>query len=101
MCCTGGVGKHGALKVIFSSFYRGELTHKVVPYAHTVVVCVVKGRGGEPLINMGPLKLFSTSFLRGIDPNSGSVNPHSGCLYCKGVKRETPENHGALKVAFQ
>ena len=26
----------------------GELTHTVVPYTHTVVVCVVKGRGRTP-----------------------------------------------------
>ena len=25
----------------------GELTHTIVPYAHTVVICVVKGRGGN------------------------------------------------------
>ena len=52
----------GLLK-LFSSIHlvvTGELTHTVVPYAHTVVVCVLKG--GGPLINMGPLKLFSSSF---------------------------------------
>ena len=35
---------------LFSSTHlvvTGELTHTVVPYAHTVVVCVVKG-GGTP-----------------------------------------------------
>ena len=31
----------------------------MVPSAHTVVVCVV--RGGEALVNMGVLKLFSSS----------------------------------------
>ena len=35
------------------------------PYAHTVVVCVLKAVGGG-LINMGPLKLFSSSFLKGL-----------------------------------
>ena len=55
----------------------------------------------EPLINMEPLKLFSSSFLRGIDPHSGSVYPHSGCLCYEGVEGENPDNHGALKVVFQ
>ena len=50
---------------------------------------------------MEPLKLLSSSFWRGIDPNSGSVYPHSGCEYCYGVEGETPDNHGAIKVAFQ
>ena len=58
----------------------------------------------EPLINMEPLKLFSSSFLKGltlIDPHSGSVYPHSGCLCYEGVEGEIPDNHGALKVVFQ
>ena len=47
--------------------FIGELTH-------TVVFCVVKGGGGGvTLVNIGPLQLFSSSFLRGIDPHSGSV----------------------------
>ena len=50
---------------------------------------------------MEPLKLLSSSFWRGIDPKSGSVYPHSGCEYCNGVEGEAPENHGAIKVAFQ
>ena len=58
----------------------------------------------EPLINMEPLKLFSSSFLKEltlIDPHSGSVYPHSGCLCYEGVEGETPDNHGVLKVVFQ
>ena len=46
----------------------------MVPSGHTVVVCVAKGgRGGAALINMGPLKVISSSFFREIDPHSGSV----------------------------
>ena len=56
---------------------------------------------GGGLINMGPLKLFSSSFWRGIDPHSGSVYPHSGCLCYKRVEGETPDNYGVLKVVFQ
>ena len=63
--------KHRALKVVFQYFLRG-LTHTVVPSNHTVTVCVVKGWRGKPLITIGLLKMFSSSFLRGIDPNSGS-----------------------------
>ena len=35
---------------------------KLTPDAHTVVVCVVKRGEGGPLMNMEPLKLFSSSF---------------------------------------
>ena len=45
----------------------------MVPSVHTVVVCVVKGGGGAALINMGLLKVFSSSFFREIDPHSGFV----------------------------
>ena len=72
----------------------------MVPYTHTVVVCVVKGRRVS-LVNMGPLWLFSSSFFRGNDPHSGSMYPHSGCMYYEGVEGENPDNHGALKVVFQ
>ena len=71
----------------------------MVPYAHKVVVFVVS-RGGTPY-KYGALKLFSSSFWRGIDPHSGSVYPHSGCLCYKELEGETPDNHGALKVVFQ
>ena len=50
------------------------MTYTVVPYAHTVVVYV--DGGGEPLINMGPSKLFSSS-------------------------GGTPDKEGALKVVVQ
>ena len=50
---------------------------------------------------MGPLKLFYSNFLRGIDPHSGTVYPHSGCLCNEGVEEEISDNHGALKVVFQ
>ena len=36
------------------------------------------------MVNMGLLKLFSSSFLREIDPHSGSGCSHSGCLCCEG-----------------
>ena len=65
----------GLLK-LFSSTHlitTGELTHTVVPYAHKVVVSVQKRGGGEPLKNMGPLKWFSSRFLRRIYPHSDSV----------------------------
>ena len=39
--------KHGALKVVFQLLFSGELTYTVVPCAHTVVVCVVVGGGGN------------------------------------------------------
>ena len=64
----------GLLKLFSSSHLvvTGELTHTVDRYADTVMVCVAKGGGGL-LINKGPLQLFSSGFLRGIDPHSGSV----------------------------
>ena len=44
----------------------------MVPSNHTVAVYVAKGWRGKPLITMGLFNLFFSSFLRGIDPNSGS-----------------------------
>ena len=35
----------------------------MVPCTHTVVVCVMKGWRGEPLITVGLLKLFSRNHL--------------------------------------
>ena len=37
-------------------------------------------------MNMGPLKLFSSIVLFGIDPHSGSVYPHIGCLCYEGME---------------
>ena len=39
---------------------------------------------GGSLINMGPLKVISSSFYRRIDPHSGFVCSHIGCLCCEG-----------------
>ena len=66
---------------------------------HPVVVCVVKWGEGL-LVNTGPLKLFSSIVLFGIDSHSGSVYPHSGCLCYEGMEGETPVNRGVLKVVF-
>ena len=62
------------------------MTHTVVPYVHPVVLCVVKRGGGRALVNMEPLKLYSSRALFGIDPHSGSVYPHSGCLCYEGME---------------
>ena len=63
-----------------SLVFTEKLNPRLIPSNHTVDLCYE--RGGEPLVNMGLLKFFSFSsrFLRGIDPHSGSVYPHSGCL---------------------
>ena len=93
----------------------------MVPRSHTVVVCVIKRWRGGGLVNMEPLKLYSSRALFGIDPHSGSVYPHSGCLCYEGMEGEPlisvglsllfyvkrggrgrgPGEHGALKVVFQ
>ena len=39
------------------------LTHQVVPCNHTVVVCGVRGRGGEGAAEHGVLMLFSSSLM--------------------------------------
>ena len=51
----------------------------MVSCIQTVVVCVVEGGGEEILVNMGLLKVFSSCFLREIEPHSGSVYTDSGC----------------------
>ena len=51
----------------------------MVPAAHTVVVCVVRGWGGGGTGKHGVLKLFSSSFLGEIEPHRDSVYAHSGC----------------------
>ena len=51
-------------------------------------------------MNMEPLKLYSSRALFGIDPHSGSVYPHSGCLCYEGMEGGTPDNRGALKVVL-
>ena len=51
-------------------------------------------------MNMEPLKLSSSRALFGIDPHSGSVYPHSGCLCYEGMEGGTPDNRGALKVVL-
>ena len=54
-----------------------------------VVLC--EKVGGE-LVNMEPLKLYSSRALFGIHPHSGSVYPHSGCLCYEGMQGGT--NYG-------
>ena len=58
------------------------------------VLCEKGGRGA--LVNMEPLKLYSSRALFGIDPHRGSVYPHSGCLFYEGMEGGTPDNRGAL-----
>ena len=56
----------------------------MVSSAHTVVVCIVRAGGGAALVYTGFLKLFSSSFLREIEPHSDSVYTHSGfCLWAQ------------------
>ena len=75
--------------------FEGELTDRVAVCDHTVFVCIL---GEEPLINIGPWNLFSSSVVRRTNPHSGSVSSHCDCLYCE---ERTPYKHGALKRAFQ
>ena len=53
---------------------------------------------GGGLVNMEPLKLYSSRALFGIDPHSGSVYPHSGCLCYERMEGASPNNRGARKV---
>ena len=49
-----------------------------------MVVWVVRGGGGASLVYTGFLKLFSSSYLREIEPHSDSVYTHSGfCLWAQ------------------
>ena len=44
---------------------------------------------------------FPVGFYRGIDPYSGFVCSHSGCLCCEEEEGGGPGIHGVLKVVFQ
>ena len=86
LCYEGMEGEipdnHGDLKVVFQKSFtchRGIDPHSGSVCSHSGWFCC-EGGGRGPLINMGPLKLFFSSFLRRIHPHSGSVYPHSGCV---------------------
>ena len=81
----------------------GELTHTVVPYTHTVVVCVMKRWRGKPLITMGLLKLFSSTHLVVTGELTHTVVSYAHTVVVCVVKGRggTPDKHGALKVVFQ
>ena len=81
--------------------FTGELTHTVVPYAQTVVVCVLKRGGGTPDKHGALESCFPVGFYRGIDSHSGFVCSHSDCLCCEEEEGGGPAKHGALKVVFQ
>ena len=49
----------------------------MVPCTHSGCMCC-EGGGGGGLLNMGLLKVFSSCFLREIEPHSGSV--YTQCL---------------------
>ena len=72
------------------------MTHTVVPTTHTVVVCVMKGWRGKPLITMGLLMLVSSTHLVVTGEKTHTVVV---CVVRGGGR--TPGEHGALKVVFQ
>ena len=60
-----------------SSCHRENDPHSCSVCPPSGCLCCEKGVGA--LVNMEPLKLYSSRALFGIDPHSGSVYPHSGC----------------------
>ena len=79
------------------------MTHTVVPTTHTVVLCVMKGWRGKPLISMGLLILFSSTHLVVTGEKTHTVVPYAHTVVVCVVKGGgvTPGEHGALKVGFQ
>ena len=53
-----------------------------------------------PLVSLGPLTLFSSSFLREIDTQSGSVEPHSGFVCNEEVERKPLITMGLSESCF-
>ena len=53
------------------------MTHTVVPTTHTVVVCVMKGWRGKPLITMGLLMLVSSTHLVVTGEKTHTVVPYA------------------------
>ena len=92
----------GFLKLFSSSFLRG-FTYTVVPCNHAMVVCVMKGWRGKPLITMGLLNLFSSTHLVVTGELTHTVVPYTHTVVVCVVKGRgrTPDKHGALKVVFQ
>ena len=69
-----------------------------------MVVCVMKGWRGKPVITMGLLKLFSSTHLVATGKLTHTVVPYAHTVVVcvpKGGGGGTPDKHGALKVVFQ
>ena len=73
----------------------------MVPCIHTVVVCVMKGWRGKPLITMGLLKLFYSTHLVITGGLTHTVVPYAHTVVVCIVKGGgTPDKHGVLKVVL-
>ena len=71
----------------------------MVVCVHTVVMCVVL-KGETPYKYVALESCFPVGFYRAIDPHSGFVCSHSGCLCCAEEEGGGPDKHGALNAVF-
>ena len=71
----------------------------MIPCSHKVVVCVMKGWRGKPLITMGLLKLFASTYIviTGVLTHTVVADAHT-VIVCivKGL-----DKHGSIKIVFQ
>ena len=80
------------------------MTQRVVPFTHTVVVSIVTGWRGKPLITMGLLKLLSSGrlVLTGELTQTVISYAHAVVVFVgkggQGGGEGTNDEHGALKL---
>ena len=80
LCGTVGfISIYGGIVLVLkhSVWIFAGMTHTVVPTTHTVVVCVMKGWRGKPLITMGLLMLVSSTHLVVTGEKTHTVVPYA------------------------
>ena len=73
----------------------------MIPCSQKVVVCVMKGWRGKPLITMGLLKLFASTYLVITGGLTHTVVADSHTLIVCIVRGDDSDKHGSIKIVFQ
>ena len=75
----------------------------MIPCSHKVVVCVMKGWRGKPLITMGLSKLFASTYLviTGRLTHTVVADAHTVIVCIAKAGGGDPDKHGSIKIVFQ